>query len=697
MANYFKDWIFNQLPKYHQRTDSYKDVEGNGLLKRYLRVVGIELDEEFISYIDNFTDLIDYIECDDKYLPLIGSILGYPPSIDGLSTTYRKILANIMAIYKVKGTIRSYEMLFNLLGLEVSILEEVPKKAVTYDLPGRFYDKGEQYDSHCEYCSGYWILYNSKDDTCNVHNAVEAPLLDTVKNIICFLNPINATFLGMIEKYKVCDDLILNIEDEINFCTAPMNLVSIYDSIQNTVKLQWVGTGTFELEYGEYLSSSFTGPTPATSEMVIEDLLPNIVYEFRVRKICDVDSVSSWAYTLVFTGDGIANTTGHKVELKGIEYVKNSPKVTLLSDYSLYIDIPSPIKVLSILINDIWVVGPASVMTTPSELVSWLNTLGRGTFTLEGLNVISKDNPNLISKLIYETLEGIEVTNWFSQTNKRILDDTTITLLANYSIYLTYPLDNPTININSEDIPIPSIIEDSTDMLSWLNFLNKGTFIEEGDYIKSNSNPNLLSYISNGGIQTLFIQRDLQLLDTTNNVLLTDYAISMDFTSPITVSSIKINGEDIEGGGPFSNNDDLISWLNTLGKGVFLLEDGNVSSKDNPNLISSLVYYTLADPTEYTVEFSQRDQMVINTSGEVTTIAFPPNTILSDGEFYTQSIAAGVYDKITVMVDYTINPIPLHGGILTTDGAGPYNGFMNDGDVVFINVSLGDIFQIKLF
>ena len=469
MANYFKDWIFNQLPKYHQRTDSYKDVEGNGLLKRYLRVVGMELDEEFISYIDNFTDLVDYIKCDDKYLPLIGSILGYPPSIDGLSTTYRKILANILAIYKVKGTIRSYEMLFNLLGLEVGILEEVPKRAVTYDLPDRYYDRGEQYDSHCEYCSGYWILYNSKDDTCNVHNTVDAPLLDTVKNIICFLSPINATFLGMIEKYKVCDDLILDIEDDVNFCTAPMNLVSIYDSTQNTVELQWAGTGTFEMEYGQYLSSSFTTPISSTSGVVIGDLLPNKVYEFRVRKICDVDSISSWAYILVFTGDGIANTSGHSVGLKGIEYVKNSPKVILLSDYSLYIDIQSPIRVLSILINDTWIVGPTSIITTPSQLVSWLNTLGKGTFSMQGLDVISPDNPNLLSKLIYETLDGIEVTNWFSQTNKRILDDSTITLLANYSIYLTYPLDNPKININSLDILGPTIIEDSTDMLSWLN------------------------------------------------------------------------------------------------------------------------------------------------------------------------------------------------------------------------------------
>lgn len=192
---YFKDWIFNQLPRYHQKTDNYKDAQGNGLLKRYLRSVGDELDEEFIPYMENFIDLIDFMTCDDKYLPLIGGILGYPPSIDGLNSTYRKILAYAVVVYKIKGTFKSYQIVFNLLGINITIEEIMPKKKITYDLPVPKYDADPTYiyDSECDRCGIYNLKYKFQAG----FGPMTSTILGYIQNIICWLEPINAT-LGTI-------------------------------------------------------------------------------------------------------------------------------------------------------------------------------------------------------------------------------------------------------------------------------------------------------------------------------------------------------------------------------------------------------------------------------------------------------------------------------------------------------------------
>jgi hypothetical protein len=203
----FKDWFFRQYPDWHQNNDVNKDTNGEGTWQRYLQVVGLELDEEFIPYMENFLDVVDPFKADDKYLPLIAGILGSPPSI-GSNDLYRKVLANAIAIYKVKGTKTSYEIFFNLLGINISIYEILPKKKITYDQPGVIYDASPsllKYDSFCDYCTDYWIGYSDAADTTDpwVQNVVSQDKLDQVNNIICFLQPIHAKFKGMLKTTKV--------------------------------------------------------------------------------------------------------------------------------------------------------------------------------------------------------------------------------------------------------------------------------------------------------------------------------------------------------------------------------------------------------------------------------------------------------------------------------------------------------------
>lgn len=316
----FRDWLFNHLPKAYRDKDSYKDPNGEGVLKRYLRLYGLELDENFWPFMNNFIDLIDVMECDDKFLPLIGSILGYPPTINTSTDTYRKILLYAVAIYKIKGTKKSFQILFNLLGLEMDIIEDMPRKKIHYDKPFTYYDDEWKYDSHCDYCSGYHIIYNSVNDNCITGTMYNVPkaVLNSIPNIICFLNPINATFLGLIRRYKICDEVTWEFIDEVNFCQAPTELVITYTGTPGEYSVAWTG-GPAQIRYREIMPT-VTGYTtvigPVTSPHIITGLELDRIYEFGVRKQCTASDFSSWVNILLNTYEiGLYNNTPYDMNI----------------------------------------------------------------------------------------------------------------------------------------------------------------------------------------------------------------------------------------------------------------------------------------------------------------------------------------------------------------------------------------------
>lgn len=201
----FKNWIFAQLPAYFKDNDTYKDTNGKGLLERYLYAHGEEWDEEIIPYLTDFTNIIEPLVCDEKFLPLIGSILGYPPAIDGSNATYRKLLAYAVAIYKIKGTLKSYQILFSMLHMDIEIDEILPKKKITYDLPPYLYDETHEYDSDCDNCGTYNIRYKFHAG----YGPINSDILKYIDNIICWLQPINA------KKGTLTEDLAIGLTNGI--------------------------------------------------------------------------------------------------------------------------------------------------------------------------------------------------------------------------------------------------------------------------------------------------------------------------------------------------------------------------------------------------------------------------------------------------------------------------------------------------
>lgn len=202
----FTDWLFQQLPEYFVVNDSYKNAQGKGLLERYLEAFAIELDDEIVKYIHDFPDVTNIDLSDVKFLPHFGYQLGSPPNITFNPTDYRKFIKHVVSIYKIKGTVCSYQLLFNLLGLNVSVVEHPDEKQTIYD-GGFNYDEDNLMDLSCSPCHTYSLFYNSVDDDCTIPtiNSVPQALLDKILDIICFLQPIDCKLIDLSHNIKLCE------------------------------------------------------------------------------------------------------------------------------------------------------------------------------------------------------------------------------------------------------------------------------------------------------------------------------------------------------------------------------------------------------------------------------------------------------------------------------------------------------------
>lgn len=211
----FTKYIFNLFPSKVRKEDSYKWPDGRGFLQRYLSAFEDELDANVLPYIDNVLDLVDALKVDSKYLADLSYNLGSPAQVDSSLQTYRLVLEYAVAMWRVKGTKKSYKMLFDLMGLEVDIIEGEVKAGITYDQPGVNYDAGYTYDQDFAYCSKYKIAYNSKADTTNpfVHNPVDNSTINLAQKIISQIEPINARFDGFIRRIRLREVVDITINE----------------------------------------------------------------------------------------------------------------------------------------------------------------------------------------------------------------------------------------------------------------------------------------------------------------------------------------------------------------------------------------------------------------------------------------------------------------------------------------------------
>jgi phage tail-like protein len=98
----FADHLYERLPEVYRREDARKDI--NFTLKRYLEALdegGVQL---VFSELLSLYDILEVDKCPPEVLPLLSKMLGYNYIEEVDVETQRKIIANLIELYKRKGT-----------------------------------------------------------------------------------------------------------------------------------------------------------------------------------------------------------------------------------------------------------------------------------------------------------------------------------------------------------------------------------------------------------------------------------------------------------------------------------------------------------------------------------------------------------------------------------------------------------------
>lgn len=189
----FQDTLFEFFGRYDKLIDSYKDVDGKGIEERFQGVIGQSIDDELMTLIDNFLpNTIEAQTAFERLLPLAERMLGYDTKNQTLQlgTTvdwHRRILAHMVKYYAIKGTLRSYELLFGIMGLTVEISETWPNQIFDSTDPDIGLDSDERpvLDlGPCEPCSPYTLTVTGTLEFAEIQAGFES--------IILFNEPINA-------------------------------------------------------------------------------------------------------------------------------------------------------------------------------------------------------------------------------------------------------------------------------------------------------------------------------------------------------------------------------------------------------------------------------------------------------------------------------------------------------------------------
>ena len=199
----FKSILYNQFPRRFRDEDTYVDSEGKGLFRRFIETMGDEWDQELKDKLEGYLDIFSVLDTDAQYLVHLAWFLGNPPDMLYNDTRYRKLLRYLMDINKCKGTARSYDMIFHMLGLTVTLTVHSPT-AMKYDIDTLKYDETLRYDDECPTCTDYDIAIHDPDgNQPEIGQALEEPgpgsaaLLALLSAIIKYVEPINMRLLTL--------------------------------------------------------------------------------------------------------------------------------------------------------------------------------------------------------------------------------------------------------------------------------------------------------------------------------------------------------------------------------------------------------------------------------------------------------------------------------------------------------------------
>jgi hypothetical protein len=174
------NWLFSKLPQYFKSNDSYKDVNDEGLLERYLQIFCEEVDENISPYIDDLLSITDAsalngITRDNptELLTHISWLFGNPPDIgtgesySGDEEEYIILIRYIRQILQTKGTTQCLIYFLAIYGYEIDTLTESAANATIYDKTptADSYDDSGVYDIGFVFYSDFALVITDKPGT----------------------------------------------------------------------------------------------------------------------------------------------------------------------------------------------------------------------------------------------------------------------------------------------------------------------------------------------------------------------------------------------------------------------------------------------------------------------------------------------------------------------------------------------------
>lgn len=259
----WRSFIFNKFPPYFKTNDSYINDDGEGLLERYLSVPG-EYMEEVEDFADNWViNVKDLKTCYVQYISLHANDLGNPPDIfpyDINNENFRKFLTYVVSIYKIKGTLRSYQVLFGLLGYRVEWVEEPfipanwdestledsynglnPLQLELLGINAKYQNWDEfNWDMVCQKCVYYTLLISNLTDSTTEFDftTISPEVLTNLMQIVELVEPIDARLLALMQAINIDEEVNIDLDEEINITCF---LFDSWDSI-NWDDFNWDNT-----------------------------------------------------------------------------------------------------------------------------------------------------------------------------------------------------------------------------------------------------------------------------------------------------------------------------------------------------------------------------------------------------------------------------------------------------------------------
>lgn len=105
----FSSYLYNRLPEVYRREDCRSDV--NYALKRYLEALGNGGINNLFSEVLDLYDILDIEKTPEDVLPLWGKLFGYDYIHEVEPAVQRKILQNLIELYRRKGTKSAIEFI----------------------------------------------------------------------------------------------------------------------------------------------------------------------------------------------------------------------------------------------------------------------------------------------------------------------------------------------------------------------------------------------------------------------------------------------------------------------------------------------------------------------------------------------------------------------------------------------------------